>query len=272
MLESGPQILSDVVQALSLRDRVAVITGAASGLGKEAARLFTGAGAKVVLADVNAAGLEATAATLREAGGDVLVQPTDVTSREAIEHLAEAAVKTFGSLDVWINSAGIVTWSGIAETPQKEADKVVAVNMMGTFWGCAAAGRIMMQQGRGGAIVNVSSLAGSLPVPTLSVYAMTKAGVEQLTKVAAAEFGPAGIRVNAVAPGWIDTPINASSYSDEKGQVEMAKRAEVIEQMKAMSPLGMTGEPMDIGLALLYLASDASRFVTGHTLRVSGGA
>jgi 3-oxoacyl-[acyl-carrier protein] reductase len=129
----------------------------------------------------------------------------------------------------------------------------------------------MKRQGSGGTIVNVSSTAGDSPVPTLSVYGMTKAAVNQLTRVCAKEFGSFGVRVNAVVPGWIDTPINASMYSDSSGDVDMERRDKVMQQMALLSPLGLTGQAFDIGLALLYLASDASRFVTGHLLRVSGG-
>ena len=129
----------------------------------------------------------------------------------------------------------------------------------------------MKEQGGGGAIVNISSTAGDSPVPTLSVYGMTKAGVNQLTRVCAKEFGGFGVRVNAVVPGWIDTPINTSMYRDASGAVDPEMRGQVMEQMAALSPLGLTGEAVDIAMAVLYLASDASRFVTGETLRVSGG-
>jgi 3-oxoacyl-[acyl-carrier protein] reductase len=262
---------SEIADAFSLEGRVAVITGAASGLGREAARVFAAAGARVVLADIDAAGLEGAAATLRGAGSAALIQRTDVANREQVEALADAAVQAFERVDVWINSAGVPLWAGVVEASAEEAERVVAINMMGVYWGCAAAGRVMRQNGSRGAIVNVSSTAGDSPVPGLSVYGMTKAGVNQLTRVCAQEFGAFGVRVNAVVPGWIDTPINASMYRDGAGDVDLAAREKVIDQMKALSPLGMTGEARDIALALLYLASDASRFVTGQLLRVSGG-
>jgi 3-oxoacyl-[acyl-carrier protein] reductase len=225
----------------------------------------------VVLADVDPAGLEASAALVRDSGGEALILPTNVADRDAVEALADAAVREAGGLDIWINSAGITLWAGVTEAAPGQAERVVAINMMGTYWGCAAAGRVMQKQGRGGAIVNVSSTAGDSPVPGLSVYGMTKAGVNQLTRVCAKEFGPAGVRVNVVVPGWIDTPINASQYHDPAGQIDPGRRETVMAQMRALSPLGLTGEPSDIGFALLYLASDASKFVTGQLLRVSGG-
>jgi 3-oxoacyl-[acyl-carrier protein] reductase len=262
---------TEIARAFSLDGRVAVVTGAASGLGREAARLFARAGARVVLADVDSARLEESARLVEQAGGTALIRPTDVADRTAVEALADAALLELGALDIWINSAGITLWAGVTEASREEAERVVAINMMGTYWGCAAAGRIMQNQGRGGTILNVSSTAGDSPVPTLSVYGMTKAAVNQLTRVCAKEFGPFGVRVNAVVPGWIDTPINTSMYRNAAGELDLAKRESVFEQMRAMSPLGLTGEPSDIGFALLYLASDASRYVTGQLLRVSGG-
>lgn len=262
---------AEIAAAFSLEGRVAVATGAASGLGREAARLFARAGADLVLADVDRAGLEETAALVREAGRRALVVPTDVSDPQAVDRLADAAVRDASGIDIWINSAGVTIWAGATDGKREAAERVVAVNMMGAYWGCAAAGRVMKAQGRGGSVLNVSSTAGESPVPGLSVYGMTKAGVNQLTRVCAQEFGAFGVRVNAVVPGWIDTPINASMYRDAAGDVNPAQREAVMAQMRALSPLGLTGEPSDIGFALLYLASDASRFVTGQLLRVSGG-
>ena len=258
-----------IAGAFSLEGRVAVITGAASGLGREAAHVLSSAGARVVLADINTAGLEETAALARS-GSSPVVRPTDVSKPSEIEALAAAALDACGCIDIWVNCAGIVAWEDVVSATPDAVAKVVAVNMMGTFWSCSVAGRAMMAQGRG-SIVNISSTAGDSPVPKLSVYGMTKAAVNQLTRVCALEFGTAGVRVNAVVPGWIDTPINQSMYRDSAGAVVPDMREQVLEQMAAISPLGLTGVPLDIGLAVLYLASDASRFVTGQMLRVSGG-
>lgn len=261
----------EIAAAFSLTDRVAVITGAASGLGREAARLLTKAGARVVLADIDEGGLDTTAALVREAGGDPLIVPTNVADPQAVDALADDAARACGRLDIWFNCAGIALYIDVTAISRAQADKIVAVNMMGTYWGCASAGRVMRELGNGGAIINVSSTAGDSPVPGLSVYGMTKAGVNQLTRVCAKEFGPFGVRVNAVVPGWIDTPINSNTYRDAKGEVIPDKRETVLEQMRALSPLALTGEPVDIAMAVLYLATDASRFVTGQLLRVSGG-
>ncbi len=261
----------EIAKKFSLEGKVAVVTGAGSGLGRETARIFALAGAQVVLADVNEAGMEGTAALLREAGGVALIQRTNVADRAEVDALADAAVTEFGRLDSWVNSAGIPLWSDIISVETAAAERLIAVNLMGTYWGCAAAARVMKAKGNGGTIINVSSTAGESPVPGLSVYGMAKAGVVQLARVAAKEFGPFGVRVNAVVPGWIDTPINSSQYRDASGEVDPALRETVVAQMVAMSPIGMTGEPVDIAMAMLYFATDASRFVTGQTLRVSGG-
>jgi len=261
---------AEIGEMLSLAGKVAVITGAGSGLGQECARLFAVAGATVVLADINSAALEVTAEIVRAAGGTAVVQPTDVANRDQVETLADAAIQTCGRLDCWVNSAGVTLWKSVIDATREEAERVVATNMMGTYWGCAAAGRAMRDHG-GGTIVNVSSTAGDSPVPTLSVYGMTKAGVNQLTRVCAKEFGPHGIRVNAVVPGWIDTPINTSMYRDAAGAVDQAMRGKVVAQMAAMSPLGLTGLAVDIAMAALYLSTPASRYVTGELLRVNGG-
>ena len=127
----------EIANAFSLEGRVAVITGAGSGLGQEAARVFAVAGARVVLADIDPAGLEATAAQVRDAGGDAVIQPANVANRDEVEALADAAVRQCGRLDSWINSAGIVLWAGVTEASPEAAERVVAINMMGTYWGCA---------------------------------------------------------------------------------------------------------------------------------------
>lgn len=260
-------LTAELAKNFSLEGRVAVITGAGSGLGAETALVFAQAGARLVLADINQAGLEKTAAELR--GTEVMTRPTNVADRGAVEALADAAVQKFGRVDAWVNCAGIPLWHEIIGVDTAPAEKLVAVNMMGTYWGVAAAGRVM--KAAGGTIVNVSSTAGDSPVPGLSVYGMAKAGVNQLTRVAAQEFGRFGVRVNAVVPGWIDTPINASQYHNEKGEIDPALRATRVKEMEALSPLGLTGKASDIAYAALYLTADASRFVTGQLLRVSGG-
>ena len=266
-MELNPELAA----RFSLEGRVAVITGAASGFGAEASRLFARAGARVVLADINAAGAEATAAQVREAAGEAVVVPTDTANRDQVEALADAAVKAFGALDIWLNIAGVSVWKPIHETAPEEVERTFAINALGVYWGCAAASRVMKQRGHGGAIINISSAGGSAPVAGLASYCMSKAAVNMLTKVCALEFGPFGVRVNAVAPGWIETAMARKPFTDAAGVIDTAGLEAMRAEQAAASPLGILGTAEDIALGLLYLASDASRFVSGQVLTVNGG-
>lgn len=260
----------DIAAVFSLEGKVAVITGAGSGIGRETARIMALAGARIIAADIRAEGLEATSEMIRSAGGDVSSRTLDVASREEIEALADAGRAETGQLDIWVNCAGISPLHTILETDPEVAERTIAVNMLGTYWGCMAAGRVMNECG-GGSIINISSSGGAKPVPNLAIYGMTKASVNSLTWTAASEFGPMGIRVNAVAPGWIETPAMDVLYKDNEGKIDPALREEIHARMAASSPLGRIGNVSDIAYALVYLASDAGRFVTGQVLRVNGG-
>jgi len=260
----------DVDAAFSLDGKVVVITGAGSGLGQEAARIFALGGARIVASDIDASGLESTLQLVDQAGGQAVAKVADVSQREEMEALADFAIAQAGALDIWLNCAGVSYLHSLLETDPAKADRVVSINMMGPYWGCLAAGRIMKERG-GGTIVNVSSGGGAKPLPGIGIYGMTKAAVNSLTWTCAAEFGPFGIRVNAVAPGWIETPMARDLFRDETGRINPELREKVRRDMAASSPLGILGKPSDIAYALLYLASDASRFVTGQILAVNGG-
>lgn len=260
----------DLIREFTLTGRVAAITGAASGIGRETARTLAQAGASVVLADVDAAGLAETAALVKAVGGAASVRQANVADRAAVDALADAAVSGFGGLDVWVNAAGVLMNAPILETQEPEFDRLMAINLKGSYWGCAAAGRAMRAKGAG-SIINISSAGGDTSPPGVSVYAMTKAAVNTLTRTAAKEFGAFGVRVNSVAPGWIDTAMVSYRFRDAAGEIDPKAKAAVLEQFAQISPLGVTGTPRDIALAVLYLASDAGRFVTGQVLRPNGG-
>ncbi len=261
----------ELVDTFGIAGKVAVIVGAASGLAQETARLFAAAGARLVLGDVNEAGLAETAALVEREGGQASCHRADASRLEDMEALADAAIAEAGRVDIWVNSAGVSYRRTILDADPDKAAWIVGVNMMGPLWGCKAAGRVMRDQGKG-AIINVSSTGGAIPLPGSGVYAMTKAAVNSLTMTCAAEFGPFGLRVNAVAPGYVETNMSKAMYSDENGKVDEVQREQVIDQMKSIAALGIVGERSDIASAILYLASDASKFVTGQVLAVNGGA
>ncbi len=260
---------AELLNAIALRDKVAVITGAGSGLGQETARILALAGARVVLVDINREGLDKTLALI--GSNNASSRTVDISQRDEVEKLADDVAAETGRLDVWVNCAGLGYIHPLFDADPKRVQQVIAVNMMGTYWCCAAAGRVMAKN-KGGSIVNISSGGGSASAPGVAIYAMTKAAVNSLTWTSAAELGPLGIRVNAVSPGWFETPMSSSMYRDKTGQVDPAMRQALIDRMLGMSPLHTLGKTSDIAYAVLYLASDASRFVTGQILSVDGGA
>ena len=257
-----------IAEGFSLAGNVAVITGAASGIGRASAILLAEAGARVVISDVDNAGLESCAAAIGDAA---IVVPADVSDRQAVDRLAETALETAGHIDVWANVAGIIKPFPIVEADEALLDQTIAVNLKGTYWGCAAAARAMRESG-GGSIINMSSAGAESSPAGLSAYALTKAGINALTRTAAREFGPWGVRVNAVAPGFVETPLASHHYTRADGTIDDALREETLKPRRAASPLGITGEPLDIAYAVLYLAGSASRFMTGQVVRPNGGA
>lgn len=201
---------------------------------------------------------------------DGFAREADVSVKEQVEALADYAVAEKGSLDVWVNCAAISPMHTILETDPEQAQRVVATNLFGSYWGCMAAAREMSKKG-GGAIVNISSTGGDKPLPNLAIYGLTKAAVNSLTWTAAVEFAPLGIRVNAVAPGWIETPATAQMYREADASIDPARRERVLTEIARSAPLGRIGHVSDVARAVVYLATEASSFVTGQVFRVNGG-
>jgi 3-oxoacyl-[acyl-carrier protein] reductase len=266
--DGRPALSNELIEQFSLHGRTAVITGAAGGIGRQAAITFTQAGANVLIADVGVAGLEETAEMVAAAGGNATVVPTDVSDRDQVNALADAAIKTHGRLDIWANVAGVIRYMNIVDATPEDVEFITKVNLWGTYWGVAAAGRAMTN---GGSIINVSSAGGDMPAPTLSIYAMTKAAVSHLTRCAAVELGANDIRVNAIAPGFTDTPMVQGRWTNADGSIDEAERESYTNTRAAQSPLRTIATPEDQTWAMLYLASDASRFVTGQVIRPNGG-
>lgn len=260
----------DLVESFTLSRRVAVITGAASGIGRETARVLAQAGASVVAGDIQEIGLQETLALIEATGAKAIGVHTDVARRADIDALAAQALQSFGRIDVWVNCAGVLIKTPFLEADEASLDRGIAVNLKGVYWGCVAAGRAMKERSSG-SIINISSGGGESAVPELSIYNLTKAAVNMVTRSAAKELGPFGIRVNTIAPGWIDTPMVTHGFRNAAGEIDPIKREEIVRMRRQASPLGLTGEPRDIALAALYLASDAARFVTGQILRPNGG-
>ncbi|MFE5615709.1 SDR family NAD(P)-dependent oxidoreductase [Streptomyces sp. NPDC056463] len=245
--------------AYDLTGRTAFVTGAASGIGRATAVLLAQAGATVHCADRDELGLRETAKLVTELGGTARTHVLDVTDRAALA----AAVGSAGTLHALAAVAGIMHTSSVLETRDEDLDRLLAVNFKGVLHACQEAARSMIATGTRGSIITMASGAMDTASPGLLCYSVTKAAVVQLTKTLATEVGRHGIRVNAIAPGWIRTPMTDRHEPAAQEQAEAA--------MARHSPLGRVGEPEDIAHAVLHLASDAASFTTGQILRPNGG-
>jgi 3-oxoacyl-[acyl-carrier protein] reductase len=260
----------DALAAFDLSGRVAVVTGAASGIGRASAELLAAAGASVLCADLDGDGAQATARRVEEAGGQARARQVDVTAPGEMDDLVDHVVAHLGRLDIMANIAGIILQAPVVDFDDESFDRIMAVNLKGVFRGCRAAARVMSGQGTG-SIVNMASAAIDTPSPGLAGYGMAKAAVVQLTRVLATEMGPLGVRVNAVAPGFVETAMTSRRFTSTEGAVDETHRQAVLDAVARSTPLRTVGRPEDIANAVLYLASDASRFVTGQIVRPNGG-
>jgi 3-oxoacyl-[acyl-carrier protein] reductase len=249
---------------MRLKDRVALITGGAAGIGKATAQRFIEEGAKVVICDVNA---EAGAAAVEELGGKAEFYQVDVTDRDAVQAWVDGVVEKHGRVDVLVNNAGVLrdnmlvkvkAGELVKQMPEADFDLVIAVNLKGVFNCAQAVAPYMIRQG-GGVILNATSIVGLDGNFGQTNYVATKAGVVGMTKVWARELGRSGVRVNAVAPGFTAT------------EMVMQMPEKILDGMRGRIPLGRLAEPRDIANAYLFLASDEASFITGDVLRVDGG-
>ena len=259
-----------VRDAFDLTGRVALVTGAGSGIGRTTSEVLAAAGAIVVCADVNLAGAKETARGIADAGGEAESVQVDVAERGALSDVVQGIMQTRGALHVMCNIAGIMIDSSIIDLDPDEFERILSVNLKGAVYGCQAAGKVMVEQGAG-SIINMASAAVLTPSPGIGPYAICKAGVAQLTQSMAVEVGRRGVRVNSIAPGFIPTNMTARYYTKADGSIDEDAKAAVLGPMAKFAPLRRVGLTSDIGYCVLYLASDASSFVTGQLLSPNGG-
>ncbi len=248
---------------LLLEDRCILVTGGASGIGRAACLAFAREGARVLLSDVNLAGGEETAAALRAAGGEARFVQADVGDEAQVEGLVKATVQSFGRIDGAFNNAGITGAVGpLHEIDRERFEQTLRTNLVGVFLCMKHEIRAMLAQG-GGAIVNTSSGAGVVATPTLSAYCASKHAILGLTKTAALEHARTGIRVNAICPGSIDTPMLQRYMGNHPGIEKL---------IRAGQPGGRLGRPEEIAEAAVWLLSDRASFVSGASIFVDGAA
>lgn len=247
---------------MRLKNRVAVVTGAARGIGLACARRFAEDGARVVLSDVDDARLSEATAELAGEGHDVASFRVDASKPEEIEQLVAFSRDHFGSIDIMLNNAGIALTQDFLSVTEADFDSVIGLNLRGAFFGVQSAAKAMIQQGRGGVIINMSSINSRLANPDVATYAISKGGLNQVTGTAAVALAPHGIRVVGIGPGTIATDMLNMGFLTNEAQGKM---------ILSRTPAGRLGEASEVAAVASFLASDDASYMTGQTIYPDGG-
>jgi meso-butanediol dehydrogenase/(S,S)-butanediol dehydrogenase/diacetyl reductase len=248
---------------IELDGKVAVVTGAASGIGRAITRGFVAAGAKVVAADIDEVGVARTAALCADPESVVPLR-VDVSDPADVAAAVEAAEQRWGRLTTMVNNAAVSIPGNVLETSVEDFDRMLAVNLRGVFLGCKYAVPALLRAG-GGSIINMGSVNSLVAEPLLAGYTASKGGVLMLTKAVARDFATTGVRCNCICPGWVDTPINLP-HAERMGGIDTVR-----EQLPGWQPIGREGRPDEIASVALFLASDLSTFMTGSAVVADGG-
>ena len=244
---------------MQLIDQVAIITGSARGIGRATALSMAREGASIVIADINEAGAQDAAAEIEGLGQRAIAVPTDVAHHGQVQEMVQRAIDTFGRIDILVNNAGNASLTPLLETTPEEWDRTIKIHLYGTFYCTQAVVRHMVAQGSG-RVVNISSVSGLVGSAGRSAYGAAKGAIATLTKVLAVELASQGIRVNAIAPGAVETELSRTAWTpaDQEGYFRL-------------TPVERLGQPDDIAQAVLFLCLPQSDYITGHVLAVDGG-
>jgi NAD(P)-dependent dehydrogenase (short-subunit alcohol dehydrogenase family) len=248
---------------MRLKEKVAIITGGGSGFGEVTGHLFAREGAAVMLADINGAAARAVAESINAEGGRAAWAQADVTSSSSVEAMVHVALNNFGRIDILFNNAGVEGFGTVIETDEATWDRMFAVHVRGAYLCSKYAIQAMIDGGRGGAVINVSSVAGLVGLQHMSAYCAAKGAIISLTRAMAADFARYGIRVNCIAPGTTMTPLGKRLIENDT--------PEQLAQRLSRYPMNRFGEPIEIARSVLFLASDDSSYATGTCLVVDGG-
>ncbi|RJP66364.1 MAG: SDR family oxidoreductase [Candidatus Abyssobacteria bacterium SURF_17] len=248
---------------MKLKDKISVVTGGASGIGRAIALAFAQEGARVIVADIDTDGGKETVEMIKKLKKSAFFVEADVAESASVKNLAEKTIERYGCIDIMVNNAGIEVFQRLAETDEAMWDRVIAVNLRGVFLGTKYAVPHMLKNG-GGAVINMASVAGIMGAGGLAAYNASKGGVVLLTRNTAMDYGRKGIRANCICPGFIATPMVTSIMA-------MPGADAVKGQVIGLCPAGRLGKPEEVARCAVFLASDDASFVNGHALVVDGG-